>query len=498
MNRAALIATAVACAAPAAHAQDFLSVPYVVTSDPSLFRTIFSRARTGPGLHTLMIGDSQETSPLGPGANYVGCFNAEWARRCGVAPRTPLVQPGLTFGAPDGEWLVAGENFNPLVTSPSALFPADALPGLANWVLPAPTGAQRGWAMVLQTHATGLLPDAPLDPSRAWLDVSQGVYLDVYALRDAGPLSVSCTLVPSDSPSQSGVPLATFVADPGTAPDTGPVARVRLGPVSWNSTANPAASIQAEFVGANPAVPARMVSASFVSVASDRGLTATDIAAGGYDATSLTAIHRDALPHLRALDVDMAILCFGANDVWYAPQHFKLNLTTLIATLRQNTRPDLPILLLIDPYRGWITPTTEAWAEQFPRMCAELAAELPAVCAVNSRLLTHERGWTAEHILDFTIDRVHFNPNGAALRAELEVSTLWNQFVCAADIGSPGGLMGADGRLDNNDFIVFISAFFNHQPLADMGKSGGEPGADGLYDNNDFIVFISAFFAGCN
>ncbi|MFT3683563.1 MAG: GC-type dockerin domain-anchored protein [Phycisphaerales bacterium] len=65
-----------------------------------------------------------------------------------------------------------------------------------------------------------------------------------------------------------------------------------------------------------------------------------------------------------------------------------------------------------------------------------------------------------------------------------------------ADIGVAGGLPGSDGRLDNNDFIAFISYFFAHNPAADMGVAGGLPGSDNAWDNNDFIAFISAFFAG--
>jgi hypothetical protein len=67
--------------------------------------------------------------------------------------------------------------------------------------------------------------------------------------------------------------------------------------------------------------------------------------------------------------------------------------------------------------------------------------------------------------------------------------------VCgAADVGGTGGVAGADGHLDNNDFVVFIDFFFNHNPLADQGSIGGTPGADGLWDNNDFVVFIDNFF----
>ncbi|HYD01414.1 MAG TPA: GC-type dockerin domain-anchored protein, partial [Phycisphaerales bacterium] len=70
--------------------------------------------------------------------------------------------------------------------------------------------------------------------------------------------------------------------------------------------------------------------------------------------------------------------------------------------------------------------------------------------------------------------------------------------VCAADVGGQGGIAGPDGTLDNNDFIVFIDAFFNGDHLiADMGKAGGVAGPDNALDNNDFIVYIDDFFAGC-
>ncbi|HYD01020.1 MAG TPA: GC-type dockerin domain-anchored protein [Phycisphaerales bacterium] len=66
-----------------------------------------------------------------------------------------------------------------------------------------------------------------------------------------------------------------------------------------------------------------------------------------------------------------------------------------------------------------------------------------------------------------------------------------------ADLGQTGGTAGADGVLDNNDFVVFIDYFFAHNNLADMGSTGGVAGADGAWDNNDFVVFIDRFFIGC-
>ena len=69
--------------------------------------------------------------------------------------------------------------------------------------------------------------------------------------------------------------------------------------------------------------------------------------------------------------------------------------------------------------------------------------------------------------------------------------------ACAGDVGSAGGEVGADGVLDNNDFIVFINWFFEQDGRADVGVAGGEHGHDGLFDNNDFIAYIDSFFAGC-
>jgi hypothetical protein len=68
-----------------------------------------------------------------------------------------------------------------------------------------------------------------------------------------------------------------------------------------------------------------------------------------------------------------------------------------------------------------------------------------------------------------------------------------------ADVGATGGVFTGcgDGVLDNNDFVVFIDLFFNGDVIADVGSQGGVPGADGQFNNNDFVVFIDMFFSGC-
>jgi hypothetical protein len=66
-----------------------------------------------------------------------------------------------------------------------------------------------------------------------------------------------------------------------------------------------------------------------------------------------------------------------------------------------------------------------------------------------------------------------------------------------ADIGSQGGDANFDGILDNNDFAVFVTLFFNADPRSDVGQQGGLVGSDGAFDNNDFAAFVTLFFLGC-
>jgi len=89
------------------------------------------------------------------------------------------------------------------------------------------------------------------------------------------------------------------------------------------------------------------------------------------------------------------------------------------------------------------------------------------------------------------------NPDTAAHTVTLNLRYNLPLGCGPADVGSQGGVAGADGVLDNNDFVVFINYFFNQNPIADKGMQGGVAGADGQFDNNDFIVFIDQFFAGC-
>jgi hypothetical protein len=102
------------------------------------------------------------------------------------------------------------------------------------------------------------------------------------------------------------------------------------------------------------------------------------------------------------------------------------------------------------------------------------------LCAVNFDLVTH--AVLSISTVPIDVQALTFTPVTVA---------------CPADIGVQGGLPGRDGRLDNNDFVVFINAFFSGDATADCGQQGGMSGSDGQFDNNDFIVFIDQFFTAC-
>jgi hypothetical protein len=86
-------------------------------------------------------------------------------------------------------------------------------------------------------------------------------------------------------------------------------------------------------------------------------------------------------------------------------------------------------------------------------------------------------------------------PGGTGTDEVYNVAMLLLPARPVADIGSQGGVTPGDGLYDNNDFIVYIDAFFaGNSAVADLGGQGGVAVPDGLLDNNDFIVFIDAFF----
>ncbi|HZW05786.1 MAG TPA: GC-type dockerin domain-anchored protein [Phycisphaerales bacterium] len=148
-----------------------------------------------------------------------------------------------------------------------------------------------------------------------------------------------------------------------------------------------------------------------------------------------------------------------------------------------------------NPCCPFSSATLELWAgnTQFG-LRTVTAAQAPAAGAWQTYTLvaTTPAGLGAGQLL-----QVRFGAAGTQVNFDDLRLVVGGTPVCPADIGGTGGLPGADGVLNNNDFVVFIDRFFAHAPSADIGTTGGVPGSDGVWNNNDFVVFIDQFFAGC-
>jgi hypothetical protein len=96
------------------------------------------------------------------------------------------------------------------------------------------------------------------------------------------------------------------------------------------------------------------------------------------------------------------------------------------------------------------------------------------------------------------------NGDGLVTQADIDIilAAIGTPACNSADIAATDSTPGADGCVDNGDFSLFISAFFNANcdgttiPCnpADIAATDSTPGADGSVDNGDFSLFISAFF----
>ena len=180
----------------------------------------------------------------------------------------------------------------------------------------------------------------------------------------------------------------------------------------------------------------------------------------------------------------------------------------LMIIVNGSTAPNLRVwkqIIAVEPGR--------AYAVRLQACTAVLGGPAVLEWQVNGELLGSPVTLPDQTQVWVAVESVWTAPAGATVAEfsvrNLNTSTFPNDFYldnlsiipfeppCAPDVGAGGGVPGQDGLLDNNDFIAFITHFFNNDPRADAGRSGGLAGPDGLYDNNDFIVFINQFFDGC-
>lgn len=467
---------------PQALAQDFMQVPNLYTRSPEVFRALFEGARSST-VTGIIMGDSQETCPGGAGAIYIPRFQFEFWDRYGNAPQTPLAPMAASYGTSPvyADWLLRVANASPGMTG-SRLQGSALPPGISAGATSTLNGSNvnnNQWyaqLVMLQQNAADVHPATNLRGG-TYFHLSPQVYVDVFAATNlsSGELRVDASFSPTSAPSYFVPTVATFFTSMGLQDPLPAIRSQRLGPLPFG----PSGYLQIAISGTDSSKLTDVIGARFVNTARPEGWTFTSLSAGGYAVDDALTRHGDSGPVLAALNPDVLLISFGANDCGrgVTADQFQAGISLLIEFVRSSTRPDLPVILLTDPFRYGLTPAFQEQHDLYPRAMYNIALQDPLVCAVNSRRLTHEFGWTPTSGTTYLSDNVHYTAAGAFAKSRLEASALFDAFLppplCDPDLNQ-------DGNVDQDDVTYLINVVgggpnptgidpdFNHDGNADQ------------------------------
>jgi len=480
-----------------ARGQTFLDAPALFTRSPEVFRGVFAGSRCGT-VRALIFGDSQETCPGGSGAVYVPRLNYEFWNRIGNVPETPWIQLGWnTGGEPPADWL--NRSGNPaLGVSATRLSRAQTPPGMRGMKTSTTNGNNingnqiYGNMVMLQHDAANVLAGAGLSGRANYFDPGAEIYLDVMGVANAssGEVRVRATYSPTSQSNYFQPTTAWFTTSMGLQRDEPGILTQRVGPIP---NAPIGYYLQTELSGTDSASFTDVLSVRFVNASDPRGWSITSLSEGGYMTLDLQHQHGGCGPVISVMAPDVVFLCFGANDGnGYTPEmvpitveRFRADVESLIAFLRTWTRADLPVILLADPFRtDFHSEEAREVYDALPAVSYAIAQADPLVCAVNSRLLTHDAGWTAQNAGMYLSDTVHYTPAGAALKAELEAAALFDAFMPeSADCN-------ANGTDDHCDILSGTSLDVNADGVPDECACEPDINADGSADQADLACVI--------
>lgn len=495
-----------------ARAQPYLAfqdVPIISTQSEPVFRDLFSRGHCGT-VRAIMLGDSQETCPAGLGAIYMPRLNYELFLRYGNVPETPLSGPRAhNGGAPWADFLIRNSNAGPGLTT-SRLNPQALPPLLAAGKSSAVNGNNvngnqwYGGLYLLQHDAAHVDPGTLLAGMAEYFKRGDGVYMDILAATNvsSGEISVRVTPNTVSSPSYYQPTINSFMLDLDLEQETPAIRRARIGPLSFGGRP----FMQVELSGSDPGKFTDIIGARFVSSVDDRGWAISSFASGGYQTQFILESHGQCGHILAALEPNVAFLAFGANDfgLGQTPEQFHQNTLALIAFLRANIGESLPIILLADADRSFdgLPATRGDNLDLQSGVLHAIAQSIPGVCAVNSRLLTHQQGWTRSgDLATFMADGVHYTPFGARFKAALEIEALYTTFDnrCHADLDDGSGQANPDCHVDIADLLFFLHGFEAGDFACDLDNDGDAAIAtpDGSVDIGDLLFFLGRFEGGC-
>lgn len=489
-----------AAASVALGADRFDVVPLVYTQSPGAFRSLFLRARCET-TRVVMLGDSQETCPAGRGSVYMPRFNFEFARLSGNAPETPWVQMNSTSGngQPWGDWLLGTA-----LAAPGPTFcrvsPGRLTPGMIGCKVSTMDGANinnnqfYGQLAGVKPRSDQSDPDAGVAvPAAApYFQMGSGCYLDVMAATNPSSGEVQVRVEPSASPLGSYFQpiIATFQTSMGLQRPTEEILVQRLGPLPTGGLP----FLQIELGGTDSTKFTDIIAARFVSTVDSRGWVVQSVALGGYSIARFFERHARCGPVITAMRPDAAFIALGTNDVGFRSlTEFEGDVERMIDFLRASVRPDLPIVMITDPYR---LPGDAGDLDRLDRIAGvfyNVARRVPNTCALNSRRALESIGWTSSAFRPYIFDGVHYSPFGASLKAQVEVSMLVGAFGvdrCVAD-------MDDDCGVTIDDAILFFEYYGAGNPRADLDNGQGYGLPDGGVTTDDLVYFLTRLEGGC-
>ncbi len=442
-----------------------------------------------------MLGDSQETCPGGFGEVYVPRFNWELWQRYGNAPSTPWTTMRASYGGspPWGPWLLRA-GFAPPSLTETRVAARRLPPGFSGGKTSTRGGInvnnnqEFGQLLMLQHDSAASSPETGIGGVASYFP-GGSCSIDVIAATgpSSGEVSVWVTSAPTAEPSFFETIQSVLFSSMDLEDLEVDIRSQRLGPVPMT----PGRYLQAEFSGTDPAKFTDIIAARFVSESNSRGLTVTPIAEGGYSSSTILESHAGCFQVLEAMKPDVVFLCYGANDVgaYYTPEIYRSFVELLIAKLRREISSTLPVILISDPARGQLNEYGQGLYDRYAGANYLFARADPLVCALNSRLLTEQAGWTARNIPRFTDPSlVHYNALGATLKARVEIDALFREFVgCFADFND-------DGIIDLFDYIDFLACF--ESETCPPGRQA-DVNNDGFVDFFDLDAFVTAFLNNC-
>ena len=402
------------------------------TQSTALFSGLWTQARART-VRIALFGDSQETSPEGKGDVYVPRLQYEAWKRYQNVPETVVAgYHSYGGGAPFGDWLLRGGAARP-GASATRIPTERLLPGIPAAAHAAPAGPQSvngqqyGQLIVLEPDARSLNPAAEVPTTNQYFCTQGSVRAEVFAATHPQSGGILYKARPSD--------LVPSYSATATIEETAPVSLVDATFIVKSFTTAPLPLngkplLQLELLGNMNSALTDIIGARFKSDQCPHGLVIQDLGAGGLSTREFLDTYKASGFLFRAMGFDAAILHFGVNDAGEGTtaEEFHQNTEQLIARIRSwSGKADLPIILMSDPYRKGLTPTSEAEYARYPGALRAIATSDPNVLVINSRRLMDARGWRADQpnrLSEVLLDDVHYTPRGAIELAEEEMKTL--------------------------------------------------------------------------